>query len=83
MCFFSKLLAIDEFVLYAMKTHIVRHDMKTRNSIRIQLNDMKNVISVDYDYAGRTIIYADITLDKIMRMNLTTGKISSFVSILY
>lgn len=58
-----------------MKTHIVRYDMKQRRAINIQLNDMKNVISVDYDYAGQTLIYADITLDKIMRMNLTTGKI--------
>ena len=65
-----------------MKTHIVRYDMKQRRAINIQLNDMKNVISVDYDYAGQTLIYADITLDKIMRMNLTTGKIF-FVSFLH
>ena len=61
----------------------MRYDMNRRTSIRIELNDMKNVISVDYDYAGRTIIYADITLDKIMRMNLTTGKISSCILLLF
>ena len=61
-----------------MKTYIVRYDMKQRRAIHIQLNDMKNVNSVDYDFAGQTLIYADITLDKIMRMNLTTGKILFF-----
>ena len=57
-----------------MGTHLVRYDMNQRKGVYIHLNDMKNVLSVDYDYAGQTIIYADITLDKIMRMNLTTGK---------
>ena len=65
---------IDDFVLYAKSRYIVRYDMNKRDLVRIQLNGMKNVISVDYDYAGKTLIYADITQDRIMKMNLTTGK---------
>uniref|UniRef100_A0A7M5UK89 VPS10 domain-containing protein n=1 Tax=Clytia hemisphaerica TaxID=252671 RepID=A0A7M5UK89_9CNID len=64
---------IDDFVLYAKSSYIMRYDLKSHQSVRMHLNGMKNVISLDYDYAGKTLFYADITLDRIMRMNLTTG----------
>ena len=64
----------EEFLFYAKKTYIVRYDIKNRNSVRIQLNGLRNVISLDYDYAGHTLFYADVTLDKIMRLNISSGK---------
>jgi len=56
----------------------VRFDIEKRDSINIQLNGLKNVVSLDYDYEGQTLFYADITLDKIMRLNISSGKQNLF-----
>nr|AAC63362.1 head-activator binding protein precursor [Hydra viridissima] len=66
----------SEYLFYSTRRNIYRYDFVTKEVIEFDLNDMKNVVSLEVDYNSNVLFYADIMLDKIVVMNMNTGNIS-------
>ncbi|XP_072283121.1 sortilin-related receptor [Pyxicephalus adspersus] len=60
----------NEFILYAMRNAIYRHDLSSGVSEELPLKGLRGAVALDFDYEGNCLYWADVTLDVIQRLCL-------------
>ncbi|KAM4015463.1 sortilin-related receptor [Anomaloglossus baeobatrachus] len=60
----------NEFVLYAMRNAIYRHDLSSGVSEELPLKGLRGAVALDFDYESNCLYWADVTLDIIQRLCL-------------
>ncbi|XP_065643825.1 sortilin-related receptor isoform X5 [Hydra vulgaris] len=70
-----------EYLFYTTRNRIYRYDFLTKESVEFDLNEMQNVVSLEVDYQSNILFYADITLDRIVALNMNTGNVSMLLQL--
>ncbi|KAM9299149.1 sortilin-related receptor [Gastrophryne carolinensis] len=60
----------NEFILYAMRNAIFRHDLASGVSEELPLKGLRGAVALDFDYDSNCLYWADVTLDVIQRLCL-------------
>ncbi|XP_075046529.1 sortilin-related receptor [Mixophyes fleayi] len=60
----------NEFILYAMRNAIYRHDLLSGVSEELPLKGLRGAVALDFDYESNCLYWADVTLDIIQRLCL-------------
>ncbi|XP_075695287.1 sortilin-related receptor [Rhinoderma darwinii] len=60
----------NEFILYAMRNAIYRHDLSSGVSEELPLKGLRGAVALDFDYESNCLYWADVTLDIIQRLCL-------------
>ncbi|XP_068110700.1 sortilin-related receptor [Hyperolius riggenbachi] len=66
----------NEFILYAMRNAIYRHDLSSGVNEELPLKGLRGAVALDFDYESNCLYWADVTLDIIQRLclNGSTGQ---------
>ncbi|KAL3843281.1 hypothetical protein ACJMK2_021223 [Sinanodonta woodiana] len=72
----------EEYLLFASRNSIRRISlgMPDHTDVFLPLNDLHNVIALDYDYRDRKLYFTDVQLDVIRRANLNGTDMETIVS---
>ncbi|KAL3265395.1 hypothetical protein HHI36_009601 [Cryptolaemus montrouzieri] len=66
---------VQDFLLFAQRERISRFNLVTRSLEELPVENLKNVIAIDFDTRNNCVYWADIALDVIGRQCLSNGSV--------
>ncbi|XP_055957563.1 low-density lipoprotein receptor-related protein 4 [Patella vulgata] len=71
----------SEYLLFASRANIryISMDTDDRSDVYLPINDLHNVIALDYDYKDNKVYYTDVYLDVIRRADLNGSNVETVI----